>query len=132
MWKSAGRAPSLRVFCPGICLTTEGKARKNRSQGKRNFSQVTKNLSQSAVYILQRHPRITKPTQTNTHYKTDTNTRTFQNRHKRTHYKTHTYAHPHTLTPTITKQYKKNHHSTIQNKPNTRSTQMNTGVNILK
>jgi hypothetical protein len=52
MWKVAGRAPSLQVFYPGICLTTEGKARKNHSQGKRNFSQVTKNLSQSTVYII--------------------------------------------------------------------------------
>jgi hypothetical protein len=66
MWECAGRVPSLRVFCPGICLTTEGKARKNHSQGERNFSQVTKNLSPSTVYILPRHPRITKPTQTHT------------------------------------------------------------------
>jgi hypothetical protein len=89
MWKSAGRAPSLRVFYPGICLTTAGKARKNHSQGKRNFSQGNKNLSQSTVYILPGLPRITKPTQTHT----------LQNPHKRTH--------THTLTPTITKQYKK-------------------------
>jgi hypothetical protein len=60
MWKSAGRVPSLRVFYPGICLTTEGKAQKNLSQGKRNFSQVTKNLSPSTVYILPRLPRITE------------------------------------------------------------------------
>jgi len=32
--KSAGRAPSLRVV-PGICLTTEEKARKNFNQGSR-------------------------------------------------------------------------------------------------
>jgi len=32
MWKSAVRAPSLRVY-PGICLTTEEKAWKNLSQG---------------------------------------------------------------------------------------------------
>jgi len=31
--KSKGRAPSLRVVYPGICLTTEEKARKNLSQG---------------------------------------------------------------------------------------------------
>jgi len=30
-WKSAGRAPSLRVLYPGICLTTEENARKNLS-----------------------------------------------------------------------------------------------------
>jgi hypothetical protein len=83
MWKSAGRAPSLRVFYPGICLTTEGKARKNHSQGKRNFSQVTKNLSQSTVY--------------GTYY---LDPHTLQNRHKHTHYETHTHTHTHTHTPT--------------------------------
>jgi hypothetical protein len=50
--------PRLCEFYPGICLTTEEKARKNLSQGK-------KNLSQSAVYILPK---------TSTHYKTLTNT----------------------------------------------------------
>ena len=33
-------------FYPGICLTTEEKARKNLSQGKKNLSQVKENLSQ--------------------------------------------------------------------------------------
>jgi len=37
----------LCEFYPGICLTTEEKARKNLSQGKKNLSQVKKNLSQS-------------------------------------------------------------------------------------
>ena len=44
-----GRAwavPRLCEFYPGICLTTEEKARKNLSQGKKNLSQVKKNLSQ--------------------------------------------------------------------------------------
>ena len=51
--------PRLCEFYPGICLTTEEKARKNLSQGKKNLSQVKKNLSQvkknlsqSTVYIL--------------------------------------------------------------------------------
>jgi len=48
MWKSAERAPSLREFYPGICLTTEEKARKNLSQGKEN-------LSQNTVYIQQKY-----------------------------------------------------------------------------
>jgi hypothetical protein len=61
--------PRLCEFYPGICLTTEEKARKNLSQGKKNLSQVKKNLSQSTVYALQKHP------------------------HKHTHYKTHTYTH---------------------------------------
>jgi len=37
--------PRLCKFYPGICLTTEEKARKN-------LSQVKKSLSQSTVYIL--------------------------------------------------------------------------------
>jgi hypothetical protein len=36
MWKSVGRAP-LCEFYPGICLTTEEKAWKNLSQGKKNL-----------------------------------------------------------------------------------------------
>jgi hypothetical protein len=63
--------PSLREFSPGICLTTEEKAWKNLSQSKKNLSRVKKNLSrikknlsQSTVYILPKHPHITKPIQT--------------------------------------------------------------------
>jgi hypothetical protein len=41
--------PSLYEFYPGICLTTEEKAWKNFSQGKKNLGQVKKNLSQSTV-----------------------------------------------------------------------------------
>jgi len=37
----------LCEFYPGICLTTEEKARKKLSQGKKNLSQVKRNLSQS-------------------------------------------------------------------------------------
>jgi hypothetical protein len=47
-----GPCPDFASFYPGICLTTEKKARKNHSQGKRNFSQVNKNLSQGTVYIV--------------------------------------------------------------------------------
>jgi hypothetical protein len=77
MWKSAGRAPSLRVL-PWPLLTTEEKARKNLSQGKKNLSQVKKNLSQTTVYVLpknththtlqnfHKHTHITKPSQTHT------------------------------------------------------------------
>jgi hypothetical protein len=74
----------LCEFYPGICLTTEEKARKNLSQCKKTC-QVKKNLSQSTVYILPKHPHITKPTQTHTlQY-------------------LHIYKHTHTH---ITKQYK--------------------------
>jgi len=38
--------PCLCEFYPGICLTTEEKARKNLSQGKKNLNQGKKNLSQ--------------------------------------------------------------------------------------
>ena len=50
----------LCEFYPGICLTTEGKARRNLSQGQEN-------LSQSTVYILPKHPHVTKHTHTHTH-----------------------------------------------------------------
>jgi hypothetical protein len=38
--------PRLCEFYPGICLTTEKKARKNLSQVKEKLSQIKKNLSQ--------------------------------------------------------------------------------------
>ena len=86
--------PFLCEFYPGICLITEEKARKNLSQGK-------KNLSQSTVYILPKHPHITKLTHTHTHTHT----------HTPTHYKTHTYTH----TPT---HYKPTHTHTHTHTPN--------------
>jgi hypothetical protein len=91
--------PRLCEFYPGICLTTEEKARINLSQGKNILSQVDKNLSQSAIYILPKHPHVTKPT----HYKTHTNTHITKHTHiitnqykitkTPTHYKTHTNTH---------------------------------------
>jgi hypothetical protein len=63
MWKNTGRAPSLQVL-PWHLPYNWGKSRKNLSQGKENLSPVKKNLSQSTVYILPKHPHITKPTQT--------------------------------------------------------------------
>ena len=70
--------PPLCDFYPGICLTTEEKARKTLSQGK-------KNLSQSRVYILPKHPHITEPTHRHTH--THTHTHTLQNNIKPPQYK---------------------------------------------
>jgi hypothetical protein len=64
--EECGPCPVFASFYPGICLTTEEKALTVLSQGKTNLSQVNKNLSQSTVYILPRHPHITKPTQTHT------------------------------------------------------------------
>jgi len=49
--------PRLCEFYPGICLTTEEKARKNLSQGKKNVSQVKKNISQSTVKLKLSHYR---------------------------------------------------------------------------
>jgi hypothetical protein len=66
MWKSGGRAPSLRIL-PWHLPYNGGKSRKNLSQGKKNLSQVKKNLSQNTEYILLKHPHIKKPTRTHTH-----------------------------------------------------------------
>jgi hypothetical protein len=75
--------PRLCEFYPGICLTTEEKARKNLSQGKKNLSQVKKNLSHSTVYVLPKTPthykalintHITKPTHTHTTKQYETTT----------------------------------------------------------
>jgi hypothetical protein len=74
----SGPCQVFSSFYPDILLTTEKKSRKNNSLGKTNHIQVNKNLSQSTVYILPRHPHITKPTQTNT----------LQNPHIHTHNKT--------------------------------------------
>ena len=73
--------PRLCEFYPGICLTTEEKARKNLSQGKENLSQVKKNFSQSTVYVLPKTP---------THYKTPTNTHITKLTHTPTRAYTHT------------------------------------------
>jgi hypothetical protein len=70
--------PRLCEFYPGICPTNDEKARKNLSQGK-------KNLTQSTVYILPKHPRITKPTQTHV-LQPPPPTHTHTHTHK--HYKT--------------------------------------------
>jgi len=95
--------PRLCEFYPGICLTTEEKARKNLSRGEKNLSQVKKNLSQSTVYISPKHPHITKPTQTlqNPHIHTHTHT------HAHTLQNPHIHTHTHTLQNNIKpKQYK--------------------------
>jgi len=53
MWNSAG--PPLCEFYPGICLTTEEKARKNLSQGKQNLSQST---YYENTHTLPKHPHM--------------------------------------------------------------------------
>jgi len=80
--------PRLCEFYPGICLTTDEKVRKNLIQGK-------KNLSQSTVYKLSKHPHITKHTHTHTHTHTCTHTHIHMHTHTHTHAHTRARAHTH-------------------------------------
>ena len=89
--KECGPCPVFANFTLAFTLQLRKKHGKT-CQGKKTLSQVKKNLSQSTVYILPKHPHITKPTQTHT----------LQNPH------IHTHTH-------ITKQYKT---TTVQIKTN--------------
>jgi hypothetical protein len=62
--------PRLCKFYPGVCLTTEEKARKNLSQGKKNLSQVKKKLSQNTIYVLSKNHTLQNPHITTKQYKT--------------------------------------------------------------
>jgi hypothetical protein len=97
--------PRLCEFILGICLKTEEKARKNLSQGSRRV----------LVYIL----HITKtPTQLPyPHIHTPTILQ-YPHIHTNPHITKPTHTHTHT-----SQNYTK-HHSTNQNKPNTRYTQL--------
>jgi hypothetical protein len=57
--------PRLCEFYPGICLTTEEKARKNLSQGKKNLRLRKTSITVQYTYY-QKHPHITKTSQTHT------------------------------------------------------------------
>ena len=72
----------LCEFYPGICLTTEEKARKNLSQGK-----TLQNPQKHTHYKTLKNTHITKPSKT---HKVQ-NTHTLQNPQKHTHYKTPTH-----------------------------------------
>ena len=84
--------PRLGELYPGICLTTEEKARKNLSQGSRRV----------LVYVLPKrtrykthtytHPHITKPTHTHPHLTEPT--------HTHPHITKPTHLHPHLTKPT--------------------------------
>jgi len=54
IWKSAGRAPSLQILMlyPRICLTTEEKARKNLSQGRRRmpFGTIKREYTEQSIH----------------------------------------------------------------------------------
>jgi hypothetical protein len=75
MWKSVGRAPSLRVLAWHLPYNRE-KSTENLSQGKKNLSQVKINLKVQYTYY-QKH----------THYKTHTRIHTLQNNIKPPQYK---------------------------------------------
>ena len=64
--EECGPCPVFASFTLAFALQLREKARKNLGQGKKILSQVKKNLSQGTVYILPKHPHITKPTQTHT------------------------------------------------------------------
>jgi septal ring factor EnvC (AmiA/AmiB activator) len=96
----------LCELCPGICLTTEQKARINFSQGKKNLSQVKKNLSQGKKNLSHVKQNLSQGKKTSvklrktsiriqyTYYQ---NIHTLQNLHKHKHYKTHTNTHINSL-----------------------------------
>jgi len=78
--------PRLCEFYPDICLTTEEKARKNLSQGKKNFSQFKeKPQLEYSIHITKTHTH----TSTHTHITklTHTHTYTLQNNIKPPQYK---------------------------------------------
>ena len=56
--------PVFASFTLAFALQLRKEHGKNLSQVKKNLSKVKKNLSKSTVYILPKHPHITKPTQT--------------------------------------------------------------------
>ena len=89
--------PRLCKFYTGICLTTEEKARKNLSQGRRRvlgyiLPKCTHYKIHTYTHTLQNphmHTHITKSTHTHTH--------TLQNPHMHTHITKSTHTHTHTL-----------------------------------
>jgi hypothetical protein len=107
MWKSADRAPSLRVL-PWHLPDNWGKKNGKTCQGK-------KNLSQSTVYILPKHPHTV--TKTPTHYYHNTHKLLPKHPHivttKPTNYYHNTHKllpkHPHIVTTTPTNYYHNTH-----------------------
>jgi len=70
--EECGPCPVFTSFTQAFALQLRKKHGKTSvrvrkpCQDKKTRSQVKKNLSQSTVYILPKHPHITKPTQTHT------------------------------------------------------------------
>ena len=94
--------PRLCKFYPGICLTTEEKARKKLSQGsQRVLVYILQKRTHTHTHTSQKphtytHPHITKATHTHTH------TSQKPHIHTPTHNKSHTYTHPHITKATHT------------------------------
>jgi hypothetical protein len=106
MWKSAGRAPSLRVFTLTFAL-----------QLREKHGKTTVRVRETSVRLIKTSVRVQC-----TYYQ---DSHALQIRHKRTHYKTHTYAHPHThLHPPLLNNIQKTTTVQSKNEPSTRSTQM--------
>jgi hypothetical protein len=60
--EECGPCPVFASFTLAFALQLRKTARKYLSQGKKNLSQDKKTLSQSTLYMLPKHPHITKPT----------------------------------------------------------------------
>jgi hypothetical protein len=88
MWKSAGRAPSLRVFTLAFAL-----------QLRRKHGKTTVRVRESSVRLIKSSEYSIHITKTPTHYKTDTNTHITKPTH--THTQTHTHTHTHTHYKTV-------------------------------
>jgi hypothetical protein len=99
--------PLLCEFNPGVCLTTEEKARKTLSQGSRRVLVYILHITKTPTQL--QYPHIHTPTLLqNTH----THTHTLQNARARTRAQTHTHTHTHIHTHTHT--YTPTHYITIQ------------------
>ena len=62
--EECGPCPVFASFTTAFALQLRKKNGKNLSQGKKNLSQFKKNLNQGTLYILPKHPHITKSTHT--------------------------------------------------------------------
>jgi len=123
--EECGPCPVYASFTLAFALQLRKKARKNLNQGKKDLSRVNKNLSQCTVYILPKHPHITKPTHTYTY--TQTHTHKHTHIHTQTHTQnTHKHTNTHTHTPTNT--HKHTHPQTHKN--TTTQTHTNTHTHI--
>ena len=93
--EECGPCPIVAGFKPGICLTTEEKARQNLSQGSWRVTVYILHIIKTHIHYkthTHTHPRITKPTHTHTH--------THPRITKPTYTHTHTLQNPHIHTPT--------------------------------